>query len=47
MGILDKSNIAKIKVQGHLIQVYINQLTQGEIDNNPLLTKYIQGTIIA
>ena len=41
----DKSNIVKIKAQDHLIQVYINQLTQGEVDNNPLLTKYIQGTI--
>lgn len=44
-GLNDKSNIAKIKAQDHLIQTYINQLTQDEIDSNPLLIKYLQGTI--
>lgn len=44
-GLNDKSNIAKIKAQDYLIQTYTNQLTKDEIDNNPLLTKYLQGTI--
>lgn len=44
-GLNDKSSTAKIKAQDHLIQTYINQLTQDEIDSNPLLTKYLQGAI--
>lgn len=44
-GLNNKSNTAKIKAQDHLIQTYINQLTQDEIDSNPLLTKYLQGAI--